>query len=181
MHSGMSTPYRRGEFGRSKVRHEGLYTAVRGLTACRVDTLSKDPRRSPQTYGCIRCVAYDVLGFIVYSRYTTQATIKYGASKHSNTTIRSLMILSSSGQTIIDTVSVDMPPYENTTTGMWIDVSKEALDVLGGDAAAAIHAAAHAFLNQFPMAGDLRTECPVPQKETMKKESPRKRPGRYVL
>jgi DEAD/DEAH box helicase domain-containing protein len=92
-----------------------------------------------------------------------------------------MMTLSSSGKKIIDTVSVDMPPYENTTTGMWIDVSKEALDVLGGDAAAAIHAAAHAFLNQFPMAGDLRTECPVPQKETMKKESSRKRPGRYVL
>ncbi|KAI0282173.1 P-loop containing nucleoside triphosphate hydrolase protein [Russula aff. rugulosa BPL654] len=82
------------------------------------------------------------------------------------------------GQTIIDTVWVDMPPYENTTTGMWIDVSKEALDILGGDAAAAIHAAAHAFLNQFPMAGDLRTECPVPQKEMTKKESSRKRPGR---
>ena len=74
-----------------------------------------------------------------------------------------------------------MPPYENTTTGMWIDVSKEALDFLGSDAAAAIHAAAHAFLNQFPMAGDLRTECAVPEKEMSKKESSRKRPGRYVL
>ncbi|KAN0124052.1 P-loop containing nucleoside triphosphate hydrolase protein [Russula decolorans] len=85
------------------------------------------------------------------------------------------------GQTIIDTVWVDMPPYENTTTGMWIDVSKEALDFLGGGAAAAIHAAAHAFLNQFPMAGDLRTECPVPEKETSKKESSRKRPGRLIF
>jgi hypothetical protein len=55
------------------------------------------------------------------------------------------------------------------------------LDFLGADAAAAIHAAAHAFLNQFPMAGDLRTECPVPEKEMSKKESSRKRPGRYVL
>lgn len=71
-----------------------------------------------------------------------------------------------------------MPPYENTTTGMWIDVSKEALGLLDGDAAAGIHAAAHAFLNQFPMAGDLRTECPVPLNETTKKDSPRKRPGR---
>jgi DEAD/DEAH box helicase domain-containing protein len=74
-----------------------------------------------------------------------------------------------------------MPPYEITTTGMWIDVSKEALDFLGSGAAAAIHAAAHAFLNQFPMAGDLRTECAVPEKEMSKKESSRKRPGRYVL
>jgi DEAD/DEAH box helicase domain-containing protein len=87
----------------------------------------------------------------------------------------------SSGGKIIDTVWVDMPPYENTTTGMWIDLSKQALNFLGSGAAAAIHAAAHAFLNQFPMAGDLRTECPVPQKETSKKESSRKRPGRYVL
>jgi len=74
-----------------------------------------------------------------------------------------------------------MPPYENTTTGMWIDVSKEALDFLGGDAAAGIHAAAHALLNQFPMAGDLRTECPVPKVAMNEKESSRKRPGRYVL
>jgi len=89
----------------------------------------------------------------------------------------------SSDKKVIDTVLVDMPPYENTTTGMWIDLSKEALDFLGGDAAAAIHAAAHAFLNQFPMAGDLRTECPVHQKgnETPRKVSSRTRPGRYVL
>ena len=82
-----------------------------------------------------------------------------------------------------------MLPYENTTTGMWIDVSNEAL-VLTYDAPAAIHAAAHAFLNQFPMAGDLRTECPVSEKENtmptsetenMKKGSSRKRPARYVL
>ena len=86
-----------------------------------------------------------------------------------------------------------MPPYENTTTGMWIDVSNEALGFLRCDAAAAIHAAAHAFLNQFPMAGDLRTQCPVSEKagkENMKKESEtwnmkkknsRERPARYVL
>jgi DEAD/DEAH box helicase domain-containing protein len=70
-----------------------------------------------------------------------------------------------------------MPPYENITTGMWIDVSKEALRLLGGGAAAAIHAAAHAFLNQFPMGGDLRTE----QEIMPKKESSRMRPARYVL
>jgi len=74
-----------------------------------------------------------------------------------------------------------MPPYESTTTGMWIDVSKEALNLLDKDAAAAIHAASHAFLNQFPMAGDLRTECPTPERESATKESIRKRPGRYVL
>lgn len=61
----MSTLYRHGESGRSKVRHEGLYTAVRSLTACRVDGHTyQEPRRSQQAYGCIRCVAYDVLGSI---------------------------------------------------------------------------------------------------------------------
>lgn len=74
-----------------------------------------------------------------------------------------------------------MPPYEYTTTGMWIDVSKDALHILGVGAAAAIHAASHAFLKQFPMANDLRTECPASERENMKKESHRKRPARYVL
>jgi hypothetical protein len=132
-------------------------------------------------YGCVRCVKYDISGLI---DALTASDLGYHkircvqTSKFKNPVIDEL---SSSGQTIIDTVWVDMPPYENTTTGTWFDVSKEALDFLGGGAAAAIHAAAHAFLNQFPMAGDLRTECPVPEKENMKKESSRKRPGRYVL
>jgi DEAD/DEAH box helicase domain-containing protein len=52
-----------------------------------------------------------------------------------------------------------MPPYENTTTGMWIDLSKDAIVFLDTSCAAAIHCASHAFLNQFPMAADLRTEC----------------------
>ena len=74
-----------------------------------------------------------------------------------------------------------MPPYENITTGMWLDVSKEALlfldvEVIGR--AAAIHSASHAFLNQFAMAADLRTECKAPEKEMKATESPRKRPAR---
>jgi DEAD/DEAH box helicase domain-containing protein len=86
-----------------------------------------------------------------------------------------------SDQRIIESVEVDMPPYENTTTGMWIDVSKDALHFLDVEAigrAAAIHSASHAFLNQFPLAADLRTECKAPEKETSPKESPRKRPAR---
>jgi len=74
-----------------------------------------------------------------------------------------------------------MPPYENTTTGMWLDVSKEALHFLDIEAisrAAAIHSASHAFLNQFSMATDLRTECKPPEKERQTRESPRKRPAR---
>jgi DEAD/DEAH box helicase domain-containing protein len=67
-----------------------------------------------------------------------------------------------SNQRIIETVKVEMPPYENTTTGMWIDVSEDALHLLDTEVirrATAIHCASHAFLNQFPMAADLRTEC----------------------
>ncbi|KAH9981492.1 P-loop containing nucleoside triphosphate hydrolase protein [Lactifluus volemus] len=90
----------------------------------------------------------------------------------------------SSDQRIIESVEVDMPPYENVTTGMWIDVSREALHFLDAEAidrAAAIHSASHAFLNQFPMAADLRTECKTPEKEMKAKESPRKRPARLIF
>lgn len=67
-----------------------------------------------------------------------------------------------SDQRIIESVEIEMPPYKNTTTGMWIDVSADALrflDIENVNRAAAIHSASHAFLNQFPMAIDLRTEC----------------------
>lgn len=146
-----------------------------------MDTLTRTPAEVNRRTVVFGAYAYDVLGSIDplttpdlgYHKIRCVQTFKFKNPATDG--------LSSSGQIVIDTVWVDMPPYENTTTGMWIDVSKEALDFLGGGAAAAIHAAAHAFLNQFPMAGDLRTECPVPKKEISKKESSRKRPGRYVL
>ncbi|KAH9998130.1 P-loop containing nucleoside triphosphate hydrolase protein [Russula compacta] len=87
-------------------------------------------------------------------------------------------------QKVIETVEVDMPPYENTTTGMWIDVSKDALHFLDAEAIAraeGVHSASHAFLNQFPMAADLRTECKSVEKEIKVKESPRKRPARLIF
>ncbi|KAF8275225.1 DEAD/H helicase [Lactarius quietus] len=89
-----------------------------------------------------------------------------------------------SDQRIIESVEVDMPPYENITTGMWLDISKEALyflDIETISRAAAIHSASHAFLNQFPMAADLRTECKAPEKEMKANESPRKRPARLIF
>lgn len=82
---------------------------------------------------------------------------------------------------VIESVEVDMPPYENTTTGMWIDVSKEALHFLDAEVigrAEAVHSASHAFLNQFPMAADLRTDCKAVKKEMKGQESLRKRPAR---
>ena len=74
-----------------------------------------------------------------------------------------------------------MPPFERSTTGFWIDVPKKTLDILrtkGINAAEAIHSASHAFLNRFPLAGDVRTECKVPVKEYLAVTSKRKRPAR---
>ena len=84
---------------------------------------------------------------------------------------------------ILDTVDVDMPPYERSTTGMWIDVSREALKLMkdkGFNIAEAIHSAQHAFLNRFPMVADLRTECKAAEKEYKAAGTQRKRPARYV-
>ena len=82
---------------------------------------------------------------------------------------------------ILDSVSLEMPPFERNTTGFWIDVPKTVLNIMQTkalNAAEAIHAAAHAFLNRFPMAADVKTECKVPVKEYMAAESNRKRPAR---
>ncbi|KAI0051412.1 P-loop containing nucleoside triphosphate hydrolase protein [Auriscalpium vulgare] len=88
------------------------------------------------------------------------------------------------GDKILDIVDVQMPPYERSTTGMWIDVSKKAMDLMSRrsiNAAEAIHSAEHAFLNRFTMASDLRTECKAAEKEYKATESRRKRPARLVF
>ncbi|KZV69057.1 DEAD/H helicase [Peniophora sp. CONT] len=85
---------------------------------------------------------------------------------------------------ILDNVFVDMPPYERTTTGLWIDVSKDALELmkmLGLSLAAAIHSAQHAVLNRFLLSADLRTECKPDEKEKMKTPTTRTRPARLVF
>lgn len=82
---------------------------------------------------------------------------------------------------ILDTVNLEMPPFERRTTGFWIDVPKNTLNILrlkGINAAEAIHSASHAFLNRFPMAADVRTECKVPVKEYLAVGTKRKRPAR---
>jgi DEAD/DEAH box helicase domain-containing protein len=63
---------------------------------------------------------------------------------------------------VLDAVDLETAPWERQTTGTWIDLPKEILNLLLSrdvNAAEAIHAAQHAFLHQFPMASDLRTEC----------------------
>ena len=81
-------------------------------------------------------------------------------------------------------MDLDTPPWERETLGMWLDVPKQTLQLLqdiGINAAEAIHAAEHAFLNRFPLGADLGTECKAAEKEYKAVESQRKRPARYML
>ena len=82
---------------------------------------------------------------------------------------------------IIENVALDTPPWERQTTGMWLDVPKPTLQLLEAhniNAAEAIHAACHAFLNQFALGKELGTECKAAEKEYKVSESKRKRPAR---
>ncbi|ODQ51507.1 P-loop containing nucleoside triphosphate hydrolase protein [Saitoella complicata NRRL Y-17804] len=90
---------------------------------------------------------------------------------------------------ILDTVEVDNPPIVIDTKGLWIDVPKEALEILKMkhlNVAAAIHAAEHAVLSLLPSfvmstPGEVRTECKDPTKELSKRETSRKRPARLIF
>ncbi|KAK2741528.1 hypothetical protein FQN55_008282 [Onygenales sp. PD_40] len=74
---------------------------------------------------------------------------------------------------ILDAVALDNPPIDIHSKGLWLDVPKQALDILKSrnlNAAAAIHAAEHAILSLMPTfiissPGDVRTECKVGLKE----------------
>lgn len=99
---------------------------------------------------------------------------------------------------ILDAVQVDNPPIILFSKGMWLDVPKQALDLLVSRRlciAGAIHAAEHAILSLFPnfvisMPGDVRTECKAGLREFSmastrrnRKEQPssRKRPARLTF
>lgn len=90
---------------------------------------------------------------------------------------------------ILDAVQVDNPPIVLFSKGMWLDVPVPAMDMLKSrrlNIAAGIHAAEHALLSLMPnfvisMPGDVRTECKVPEKEFLRKESSRKRPARLTF
>ncbi|ESK96811.1 dead deah box helicase [Moniliophthora roreri MCA 2997] len=85
---------------------------------------------------------------------------------------------------ILDKVDLETEPWEQKTTGFWIDVPNHVLLLLREKRtkpAAAIHSAAHAFLNKFPLSQDVRTECKAGEKEYLKKESRRKRPARLIV
>ena len=90
---------------------------------------------------------------------------------------------------ILDAVQVDNPPIIIFSKGMWLDVPKQAVEILNSrrlNVAAGIHAAEHALLSLMPnfvisMPGDVKTECKVAIKEFAKKESKRKRPARLTF
>ncbi|KKY18320.1 putative dead deah box [Phaeomoniella chlamydospora] len=90
---------------------------------------------------------------------------------------------------ILDAVAVDNPPIDICSKGMWLDVPRDAVDILRSrrlNLAAAIHAAEHALLSLMPtyvisMPGDVRTECKNALKEFAKKETQRKRPARLTF
>ncbi|RKF60572.1 ATP-dependent helicase HRQ1 [Erysiphe neolycopersici] len=99
---------------------------------------------------------------------------------------------------ILDAVQVDNPPIILFSKGMWLDVPKQALDLLVSRRlciAGAIHAAEHAILSLVPnfvisMPGDVRTECKAGLREFTvastrrnRKEQPslRKRPARLTF
>lgn len=90
---------------------------------------------------------------------------------------------------ILDAVQVDNPPIIIFSKGMWLDVPREAIEILNSrrlNLAAGIHAAEHAILSLMPnfvisMPGDVKTECKVAVKEFSKKETSRKRPARLTF
>ena len=90
---------------------------------------------------------------------------------------------------ILDAVQVENPPIVIDSKGLWLDVPKQALDILRSkrlNLAAGIHAAEHAILSLMPnfvisMPGDVRTECKTAIKEFAKKETQRKRPARLTF
>ncbi|PWN33785.1 P-loop containing nucleoside triphosphate hydrolase protein [Meira miltonrushii] len=90
---------------------------------------------------------------------------------------------------ILDEVSLESPPFIRDTKGLWLDVPAWLVNALIDktiNAAAAIHAAEHALLSLTPMfvvslAGDVRTECKVAEREYARKPTSRKRPARLIF
>lgn len=116
------------------------------------------------------CWLYPTLGFLI---------IRLVAASSKNT-FKYWPTILDRHKTILDTVDLPTPPWERETTGFWIDLPTSVLDALrlsNIDSAEAIHAAEHAFLNQFPLSEDLKTDCRVVQEDN--KDSRIKRYPRY--
>ncbi|KAJ7702373.1 hypothetical protein B0H17DRAFT_923441 [Mycena rosella] len=121
-----------------------------------------------QTYR-IKEILKDSYNRAYYGRVDVQVVV-FGFYKHRN-------------NSILDTVALDSDPWEQETTGFWLDVPAPTLELLRRKQfkpAAAIHSAEHALLNRFVLT-DLKTECKAPEKENKQQESARKRPGRLIF
>jgi DEAD/DEAH box helicase domain-containing protein len=87
---------------------------------------------------------------------------------------------------ILETVDLETPPFEQDSSGMWVDIPRPVLELLfrkGRNPAEGIHSAQHAVLSLTPLysmsaTGDVRTECKSPVKEYSSSDSKVKRPGR---
>jgi hypothetical protein len=112
-------------------------------------------------------------------RLHTQVFTKSGRSYHTRAPSDSRR---PRNKRILDIVDVDTPPWERQGTGFWLDVPERILALMrskGLRPAEAIHSACHAWMNQFALAAELRTECKAAEKEYKVVASKRKRPARY--
>ena len=85
---------------------------------------------------------------------------------------------------ILDAIELMTPAWEREAIGFWLDLPIQVLHKLsleGIDGAAAIHAAEHAFLNQFALSQDVKTDCRVVKEEYVDTGTPAKRPPRSVI
>ncbi|KAF9471178.1 P-loop containing nucleoside triphosphate hydrolase protein [Pholiota conissans] len=90
----------------------------------------------------------------------------------------------SKGNVILDAVELITPPWEREALGFWIDLPDNILKLLQMqdiDSAAAIHAAEHAFLNQFVLSQDMKTDCRVVKDENKDDSSSIKRLPRLIF
>ena len=78
------------------------------------------------------------------------------------------------GKTILDAVELETPPWERESIGFWVDLPIHILEQIrmhGIDSAAAIHAAEHAFLIQFSLSQDVKTDCRVSKEEDTEEDA----------
>ncbi|ODV95124.1 hypothetical protein PACTADRAFT_49872 [Pachysolen tannophilus NRRL Y-2460] len=90
---------------------------------------------------------------------------------------------------ILDAVEVHNPPIIIKSKGLWIDIPKQALEMIESkqlNSAAGIHAAEHVIMTLLPLfivsgADEIQTECKAPEKEFAERQTARKRPARLIF
>lgn len=91
---------------------------------------------------------------------------------------------------ILDAIEVNSKPIKYQSKGVWIDLSKETIDMILDhklNIPGTIHAIQHAIMNMIPKTvsigskDEIQCECKAPEKEFAQRESKRKRPSRIIL